>query len=690
MRIIIIFVLLQWISINVFAQYNLVQTVEYQSVTSTNVSSYDIPFQKYKFNNDLTLIINEDHSEPLVSAQFLFKVGSSACNADMTGAMYLIYLLLSENQNAADIIWMKKNGISLKSKLTKDFMSFQLTAPKNLFQTAYWYQAKKFTEFISTVDLNSFNAVKEKAIREVMTKNSTYQEMGFDLAVKSLYPFGHPYSWPIYGFVPHYDIIGLNEIKKFYTEWIGVNNLIISVSGDVVTTEALAVTDKYFSKFMKAANSHEKIANTAFSTAYVENPKSNSNRYASTIIDNESFTNPVLFMVYPGCTYAQNARYILDYAADILGNERYGILKQFLIQSNMANQVSVSNYSMSYGGYFIVKVVATQNYPLSKLKDTIDYFVSNTFSVLDKEERNMMKNQMQIMKDDGTIVEFDAANPKMLLNIQLPKFTALSITNLYSGLESTAQKAYTLAKYDFYLNNPSQIKNEYQQIFELTPQKVNKTAMEYLSNAYPLIVSLLPIDQSKYKPASDNYKSIDLQTVVTPVTDEEIAKISSVSFTEKMPKSGKPFAFIPPSKNITVLENGLKYSLTQNTESPLLDVLIATDISALRKVAPISETPALLCELMKEKIKMGMNGHLMEQIELSGINYNVFIKDDVFYLHFELLPQYMHFLREIIRELIVSQNPTPGIDFESIVLKMRDKEKEPQMKNVGKNLLFVQ
>jgi|GEM_PF-1797401 len=690
MRFLSILFILQIFTIQSFSQYNLIQQIDPPSSVNLSANNFAIPFQKYKFTNDLTLIINEDHSEPLVSVQFMFKMGSAACNADMTGMMNLIYLSLYDNEKSADMMWMRKNGLVFKSKLTKDFMTFQMTAPKHLYQQAFWYQAKKLTEFVNNLNLNDFTSAKEKAIKQVIDSNSTYSAMGFDLSIKSLYPFGHPYSWPTYGFVSHYDIIGINELKKFYSEWFGPNNLIISVSGDIGNSDVLTITDNYFKNMPKAINSYEKVANSILSLPSIENPKANSNRYSSVVVENENFTKPILYMIYNGVSFSTKSHYELDCAADLLGNSEYGMLKQILTELEIAENVSVTNYSLNHGGYFVIKVVATQNYPLALLKDTIDYFVSNAFSVLDKQERNAMKQQIQTIKEDGTVYEFNIDNPHMFINFQMPKYSAKQLTNMFSGIESTAKKAYYLAKNELYMNNPAQINVEYQNFFELNPSRLTKTSTIYLSDALPLVVSILPLDQAKYKPAPDNYSSIDLQTVISPVSDEEIAKLSIASFNEKMPKAGKTTPFVAPNKTMNVLENGLKYSITQNTESPLIDILIATDISSIRKIAAVNEAPGLLVELVKEKILKAMNGQMKEQIDLGGINYNIFVKDDVLYFRFELINEYMHFMKEIIRELIVSQNPVPGIDFEKIIIRFRDLEKNPEVKDIGKNLLFVQ
>jgi len=677
----------QFFILQVWAQHKLVQNQEPSQNAVINASNFVLPFQKYIFNNNLTLILNEDHSDPVVSLQFMFRIGAAASPSDMTGMVNLIAKLLYGDENAEDLAIINKFGGNVKLRLTHDYLSYQVNIPKNVYQLVYWYQSKKIVEFLSNVNQEMFLKAKENAIREATDSLSKHENAGLVNAIRSFYPFGHPYSWPIYGFPKHYEVIELNDLKKFYNDWMGANNLIVTVSGDISTSEVLVLTEKYLSAMPKAINQPEKVESAVYLTGNVNDPKAKDNRYISYIIEDENFNTPVLYMVYPGAAYSGNERIPLDFAAYSLGNIHDGILNKALVDNYMAEKVEVTNYSYKAGGHFIIKVVAKQNFSLNVLKDTIDYFVKNTFSVIEKGEGKKFKEQQQNYNADGTIADFNPEETKLNMVLALPVYANRKIIQLFSGIETSSRKACLLSNFELYMNNPDYIKQEFNNLFEFNPQKVIKSCNEKLALSRPLILSLLPIEQSKLKPAPDNYSAYDLQTVITHVTDDEISKIPVNKISPTKPKVGKTVAFNLPGRDVKVLENGLKFSTSVNVESPVLNIIIAIDISAVRKVAPIIEAPKLFVALIKNRFETAMGGTIKQQLDLAGASFDVSSQNDILYLRFEVMAENIQFLREIIRELLMNQVMMP-VDIEKIQAKSLG-SKITDLSEVFQNMIYI-
>jgi len=80
------------------AQYLLVEKYEPKDILeSGQTNTLKIPFSKYKLDNGLTLIISEDHANPLVNINITYKVGSVNDYADRTGMAYMIYTLMDNS-----------------------------------------------------------------------------------------------------------------------------------------------------------------------------------------------------------------------------------------------------------------------------------------------------------------------------------------------------------------------------------------------------------------------------------------------------------------------------------------------------------------------------------------------------------------------------------------------------------------
>ena len=78
---------------------------------------------------------------------------------------------------------------------------------------------------------------KDKKIHMVLF----YEVMG-----QTLYPKGHPYSWPIIGYIEDLDRATMQDLKDFCMRWYGPNNAYLVVTGDVEVDEVLSLANKYF------------------------------------------------------------------------------------------------------------------------------------------------------------------------------------------------------------------------------------------------------------------------------------------------------------------------------------------------------------------------------------------------------------------------------------------------------------
>ena len=70
--------------------------------------------------------------------------------------------------------------------------------------------------------------------------------MFWEIKDQTLYPKGHPYSWPTIGYVDDLDRVSVDDLKDFFMRWYGPNNAYLVVAGDVNTEDVLLLSEKYF------------------------------------------------------------------------------------------------------------------------------------------------------------------------------------------------------------------------------------------------------------------------------------------------------------------------------------------------------------------------------------------------------------------------------------------------------------
>lgn len=655
-----------------------VQFVEPTAKQEINVMEYSIPFKKYMLDNGLTFIVNEDHSDQVVSIHLLFKIGSAASPADMNGMMNIISKVLFDNKQSEDYQFIQNYGGDYQYKLTQDYLSCLITVPKNIYKLVLWYQTQKLFNFQQNLTSDVFTAVRQKAIEEAYKSVGTPESQGLVKAIKGYYPFGHPYSWLPVGDPDKTELIELNDVKKFYDQWIGANNLIITLSGDLLSEDALETVKSYLGKLPKVPMTAETVNNAAFLAENPDMKNSEKQFFMNLFTENEDFKTPVLYLIYPGVAYSDPGRFAMEYASYLFDNNDYGLLYKSLVESKLAKEVSVKNYSFRSGGYFIVKIVADGQYPLTVFKDTVNYFVNNTFGQVEKGTIKRMKDEKKSIKEDGTVIEFNPAYSRLALGEELPVYKGKKLIELCSGAEATNKKCKILGFNELYYSNPNNISDEIKQLVNISPQRIQKLCHENLALSKPLVISVLNASQGKLSAGKENYSPQNLQTVILHPTDDEISKIQTIAFNVKKPKKSKISAYIPPKKEVNVLENGLKYSTFYHNETPVVQILIAIDISALQEQMPIPEVFNYFNVLMENRIISLQNGDLKEQLDLSGIKYRCFVQNKTFYLNLTLMNDNLQFIKEFIREYFWGQVRGP-VDVEKISKIISDNRQRPEL-----------
>ena len=82
----------------VFAQAKLLE-----KITKTNANDIVIPYEKYVLSNGLTVIVHEDHSDPLCHVDVTYHVGSAREEISKSGfAHFFEHMMFQGSDNVAD------------------------------------------------------------------------------------------------------------------------------------------------------------------------------------------------------------------------------------------------------------------------------------------------------------------------------------------------------------------------------------------------------------------------------------------------------------------------------------------------------------------------------------------------------------------------------------------------------------
>lgn len=549
-----------------------------------------IPFSKYQLSNGLTLIVTEDHSDPIVHVDVTYHVGSAREELKKSGfAHFFEHMMFQGSKHVADeehFQIVTGAGGTMNGTTNRDRTNYFETLPKNYLETALWLESDRMGFLLDAVTQKKFEVQRATVKNEKGQRydNRPYGRAG-EVADRNFFPFGHPYSWQTIGYVEDLDRVNVDDLKKFFLRWYGPNNATLTIGGDVNTEDVVKLVEKYFGPIPRGPEV-QKQKPDYFSL--------NSDRYVS-YEDNVRF--PMLRVYYPSVPNFHEDEAALDILAEILGQGKSSVLYQKFVKTRKAVNASANDACSELAGQFIFTFMA---YPDTKLSD------------VEKEFRETLDSFIHRGITDDDITK---AQNKIQANA------------IYS-LESISGKVSQLALYQTYMNDPAYVTEDINRYGRVTKSDVMRVFQTYIKNAHGLYVSIYPKGKKDLVAAPDNYKAGGDTGKVKPMNYDTLhpREVKDNFDRSKKPKPGSsPVVNVP--KHFTVMTpNQLKVMGTVNNEVP--DAVFIFNIKAGQAYQPKGkEGIAYLLSLMLQESTMRMSAERIND-ELDKLGTNVYITPD--------------------------------------------------------------
>ena len=182
---------------DVFSQTKLVETINKAD------DKIVIPYEKYKLSNGLTLILHEDHSDPLIHVDVTYHVGSAREEIKKSGfAHFFEHMMFQGSDNVADEAHFKivtESGGILNGSTNRDRTNYYQTVPNNQLESILWLEADRMGFFLDAVTQEKFE-IQRATVKNEKGQNYLNRPYGMwkEKTIAALYPYGHPYSCLLY------------------------------------------------------------------------------------------------------------------------------------------------------------------------------------------------------------------------------------------------------------------------------------------------------------------------------------------------------------------------------------------------------------------------------------------------------------------------------------------------------------
>ncbi|MDX5438361.1 MAG: insulinase family protein, partial [Pontibacter sp.] len=491
-----------------------------------------IPYSKYKLANGLTLIVHEDHSDPVVHVDVTYHVGSAREEVGKSGfAHFFEHMMFQGSDNVADEEHFKivsESGGTLNGTTNRDRTNYFETLPSNQLATALWLEADRMGFLLDAVTQKKFE-VQRETVKNERGQNYDNRPYGlvYEMTSKNLYPYGHPYSWTTIGYIEDLNRVNVNDLKNFFLRWYGPNNATVTVGGDVKPEEVVKLVEKYFGSIP---------AGPAVQDMKPMVPTLDKDRYVS-YEDNVRF--PLLRMTYPTPEAGHKDEAALDILAEVLGQGRNSIFYKNFVKDQKALSASASNSTSELAGEFGISVTA---FPTAKLADM---------------EALLRKS----------IAEFEQRG---VTDDDLIRFKAQAESSLINRMASVSGKVSQLAAYETFRNNPNYIQEEIKRINSVTKEDVMRVYNQYIKGKHAVILSVVPKGKADMIAKADNY-TISKDGYVAGADEYSGLKYTKAVDTfdrSKRPEIGANPVVAVPNYYTSKFKNGLKVIGTKSDEIP--------------------------------------------------------------------------------------------------------------------------
>ena len=497
-----------------------------------------IPYSKYVLPNGLTLLVTEDHSDPLVHVDVTYHVGSAREQIGKSGfAHFFEHMMFQGSDHVADEEHFKlvtAAGGTLNGSTNRDRTNYYETVPSNQLETALWLEADRMGFLLDAVTQPKFEVQRATVKNE---RGQNYDNRPYGLAqeyvAKTLYPYGHPYSWLTIGYLKDLDNSNVQDLKNFFLRWYGPNNATLTVGGDVQTAAVVALAEKYFGPIK---------AGPAVQNQQIPEPKLAQDRYVS-YEDNIRF--PMLQLVFPTVPSNHPDEKPLDALAEIIGQGNNSLMYKNFVKSQKAVQASAYSSNSELGGEFTLRVL---NFPGKGLDSAT-------------------------IRARQTLAEFEKTG---VSDAQVARYQAGAEAQLINGLSSVSGKVSQLAANQTYTGNPNRLPVELKQIRAVTKADVQRVYDKYLRGQHAVLLSVVPKGQTALEAGKDNY------TVAEAGYKAPNYGYNGLKYTKatdsfdrgQQPKSGANPVVKVPAIWQDQLDNGLRLIGTRNSEIPTVTMLL--------------------------------------------------------------------------------------------------------------------
>jgi len=199
---------------------------------SALIAQIKVDFDEFDLENGLHVILHKDNSNPIVSVDIWYHVGSKDEDTNRTGFAHLFEHMMfqgSENVGKAEhFSYVQKAGGTVNGSTNQDRTNYFESLPSNQLELALWLESDRMSTL--NVTQENFDNQREVVKEE---KRQRYDNVPYGSRFYNLFSLAfknQPYGWIPIGSMQHLNDADLSYAQNFYKRFYNPNNAVLVVS----------------------------------------------------------------------------------------------------------------------------------------------------------------------------------------------------------------------------------------------------------------------------------------------------------------------------------------------------------------------------------------------------------------------------------------------------------------------------
>src|SRR6185436_18531027 len=233
--------------------------------------------------------------------------------------------------------WLEAAGGDNNGSTENDRTNYWINVPASSLELALFLESDRMGYLLETMTPKTVDAQRDvvKNERRQSVENQPYGTAQVVLG-EMLFPEGHPYHWPVIGYMPDLTAASYEDVVDFFKKYYAPANAVLTIAGDIDPAKTRALVDRWFSDVKPAPAVEPMPIPAAMLTAVKK----------KTITDRVQL--PRLYLAWITARHLEPGDAALDVVSAVLsGGKNSRLYKRLVYDMQIAQDVSATQNSQA-------------------------------------------------------------------------------------------------------------------------------------------------------------------------------------------------------------------------------------------------------------------------------------------------------------------------------------------------------